>query len=137
MWGNTTLTHWAKSIEKSYWEKINTDAINWEMVSDRSADHKQYPWFVKFNERITHGKISEVDQLFANTGIYYFGPLLVKLNKKTWTSSNIAVWLNIVIFIFYPFVDLHPEQVTPGLSWIIMELTLSVLSKNHLKHYKN
>ena len=30
MWGNPTLLHQAKSIEKKYWEKINVDTINSE-----------------------------------------------------------------------------------------------------------
>ena len=57
----------------------------WENLPDRSTDHKQanVPWFVNCNEQFTHGKIFEVDQLFANTDIAYFGPLLGNLNKKT------------------------------------------------------
>ena len=30
MWGNPTLLHQAKSIEKKYWEKINVGTINSE-----------------------------------------------------------------------------------------------------------
>ena len=34
-------------------------------------------------------KVFEVEQLFANTDVDYFGPLLVKFNKKTQTNQAI------------------------------------------------
>ena len=70
---------------------MNGDTINWEKFPDRSADHKQsnVPWFVNYIEQFTLGKIFEVDQLFANTDVDYFGPLLVKLNKKAQTNQGI------------------------------------------------
>ena len=40
MWGNPTLSHPEKSIEKKYWENINIDIIIWEKLFDRFADHK-------------------------------------------------------------------------------------------------
>ena len=40
MWGNPTLFHSPKSVEKKYREKINIGIINREKLFDRSANHK-------------------------------------------------------------------------------------------------
>ena len=39
MWGDPTLFHRAKSVEKNI-EKMNIDLINWEKLFDSSADNK-------------------------------------------------------------------------------------------------
>ena len=35
MWGNSTLFHQVKAIEKDIEKKINIDSINWEILFDR------------------------------------------------------------------------------------------------------
>ena len=35
-------------------------------------------------------RLSVIDRPFAHTGVDYFVPLLVKLNKKTWTNQAVA-----------------------------------------------
>ena len=69
----------SKIYWKKFWEKTNTDLINWEKHFDRSADHKQRNtlWLVKVNE-------SRYKQFGGN-------PTLLIWWKNYW--ENIEHWL--------------------------------------------
>ena len=101
-------------------------------------------------------RLSAVDQPLAHTDVDYFGPLLVKLNKKTWANQAVAKQYG-AIFTRLSSRALHIELTGdlstgssilvlrrfisrrgyPKLSLVIIALTLLVLNENCLKHYEN
>ena len=79
MWGNPTLFHWAKSIEKIS-RKDNIEIINWEIVcsSDKMIPI-HFSVSVKFGACYITGQWGEFLKNVTYAFVYFFGILLLLL----------------------------------------------------------
>ena len=81
--------------------------------------------------------LSVVYQPFAHTGVDYFGPLLVKLNKKNRPNPGVAKRYSAIFTCLSSRAHLYQEEVSQNLSLVIMAPIVLVLNENYLKHYEN